>query len=55
MNRVRKLASEADIIVEGFNPGYLDSIGLGYDDALGARNSFAGVHLDHPLRPDWAI
>ncbi len=28
--RVRDLASRADILVESFQPGYLDSIGLGY-------------------------
>ena len=29
---VRKLVSEADVLAENFRPGYLDSIGLGYED-----------------------
>ena len=35
--RIRSLASDADVVVEGFAPGYLDSIGLGYD-ALSEQN-----------------
>ncbi len=29
---VRRLALEADVVVENFRPGFLDGIGLGYDD-----------------------
>ncbi len=29
---IRKLVAEADVLAENFRPGYLDSIGLGYDD-----------------------
>ncbi len=29
---VRRLALEADVLVENFRPGFLDGIGLGYDD-----------------------
>ncbi len=35
--RIRRLVADADVVVEGFEPGYLDSIGLGYD-VLSARN-----------------
>jgi benzylsuccinate CoA-transferase BbsE subunit len=28
----RKLCKQADIVIESFNPGYMDSIGLGYTD-----------------------
>lgn len=35
--RVKSLAADADVVVEGFEPGYLDSIGLGYD-ALSSQN-----------------
>lgn len=34
---VRKLVSEADVLAENFRPGYLDSIGLGYEDLRGAN------------------
>ena len=34
---VRKLVAEADVLAENFRPGYLDSIGLGYDDLKGAN------------------
>ena len=45
--RVRRLASDADVVVEGFAPGYLDSIGLGYE-ALSARNpSLALISVTH--------
>ena len=29
---VHKLIEDADVLTENFRPGYLDSIGLGYDD-----------------------
>lgn len=34
---IRKLVAEADVLAENFRPGYLDSIGLGYDDLKGAN------------------
>ena len=34
---VRKLVAEADVLAENFRPGYLDSIGLGYDDLKGVN------------------
>ena len=34
---VRKLVAEADVLAENFRPGYLDSIGLGYEDLRGAN------------------
>ena len=36
-NTVRTLAARADILLEGYAPGYLDSIGLGYEQ-LSAQN-----------------
>ena len=35
--RIESLVADADVVVEGFEPGYLDSIGLGYD-VLSSRN-----------------
>ena len=32
---VHKLIADADVLAENFRPGYLDSIGLGYDDLKG--------------------
>lgn len=34
---IRKLVADADVLAENFRPGYLDSIGLGYDDLKGAN------------------
>lgn len=34
---VQKLVAEADVLAENFRPGYLDSIGLGYDDLKGVN------------------
>ena len=34
---IKRLAADADVVVEGFEPGYLDSIGMGYD-ALSAQS-----------------
>jgi formyl-CoA transferase len=34
---VRRLAKEADIVVENFRPGLLEKLGLGYD-VLSAEN-----------------
>ena len=51
---IKRLAADADVVVEGFEPGYLDSIGLGYD-VLSAQNPLAGIHLDNTLRPDRAV
>ena len=34
---IKRLAADADVVVEGFEPGYLDSVGLGYD-VLSAQN-----------------
>lgn len=37
LEAARRLAAQADIVVENFRPGALDRLGLGYDD-LAARN-----------------
>ena len=34
---VQKLVAEADVLAENFRPGYLDGIGLGYDDLKGVN------------------
>ena len=41
----------ADIVVESFEPGYLDSLGLGYD-GLSRAPARHHPHVDHRLRPD---
>ena len=52
---VRKLASQADVIVENFRPGVMDRLGLGYE-ALSALNprlvfcSISGFGMTGPLR-----
>ena len=42
---LRRLAAEADVLLEGFRPGYLDSIGCGYQDLqkLNPRLIFCGI------------
>ncbi len=53
----RRLAAESDVVVEGFAPGYLASLGLGYED-LSAENprlvlvSITPFGQDGPWR-DW--
>ena len=52
---LRKLVRKADILLESYDPGYLDSLGLGYDD-LSALNpalvmtSLTGFGQDGPYR-----
>lgn len=45
--RIRGLAADADVVVEGFNPGYLDSIGLGYDDLSALNSSLVYTSITH--------
>ena len=52
--RIKSLADDADVVVEGFEPGYLDSIGLGYDGPI-RPEPLAGVHLDNPLRTNRSV
>ena len=42
---LRRLAAEADVFLEGFRPGYLDSIGCGYEvlQKLNPRLIFCGI------------
>ncbi len=46
---VADLAKKCDFLVESFQLGYLDSIGLGYDGAREAESA-ARLHLDHSVR-----
>ncbi len=45
--RIRQLAAEADVVVEGFAPGYLDSIGLGYDELASLNPSLVFTSITH--------
>ena len=45
--RVKTLAAAADIVVEGFPPGYLDSIGLGYDVLSASNPSLVFTSITH--------
>ena len=45
--RIRRLASQADIVVESFAPGYLESIGLGYSDLADANPSLVFTSVTH--------
>ena len=44
---VRRLASRADILVEDFHPGYMDSIGLGFADLSNANPSLVFTSVTH--------
>ena len=45
--RIRQLARDADILVESFPPGYMDSIGLGYDDLAALNPSLVFTSVTH--------
>ncbi len=45
--RVRDLASRADIFVESFQPGYLDSIGLGYTSLSSLNPALVHISVTH--------
>ena len=52
---LRRLARDADIILESFDPGYLDSLGLGYSDLSAANpalimTSITAFGQDGPYR-----
>ena len=54
---IRRLARDADVVVEGFAPGYLDSIGLGYDELSRENPALVFTSISHfgqtgPYR-DW--
>ena len=50
---VRRLARDADVVVENFAPGMLDGWGLGYA-GLSRREPAPGLLLDHGIRVGWA-
>ena len=45
--RVRGLASQADLLVESFEPGYMDSIGLGYETLSGLNTELVYTSVTH--------
>lgn len=45
--RVRRLAANADVLVEGFAPGHLDSIGLGYSSLSALNPSLVLTSITH--------
>ncbi len=45
--RVLGLAANADILVESFDPGYMDSIGLGYDALSAANEALVYASVTH--------
>ena len=45
--RIRQLVADADIVVEGFPPGYMDSIGLGYADLRGLNPALVMASVTH--------
>ncbi len=44
---IRRLATDADVVVEGFAPGYLDSIRLGYDALAFLNPSLVFTSITH--------
>ena len=51
---LRRLVLKADVVLESFDPGYLDSLGLGYDD-LSELNARARNDFDYRVRPGRAV
>ena len=51
---LKKLVAKADVLLESFDPGYMDSLGLGYPD-LSAINPESDNDLTHRLRPGWPV
>ena len=45
--RVRDLASQADVVVESFAPGYLDALGLGYESLSTLNPSLIMTSVTH--------
>ena len=45
--RVRRLVSNADILVESFEPGYMDSIGLGYESLSVTNQALVLTSVTH--------
>ncbi len=43
----RKLAQDADVVVEGYKPGYLSGLGLGYEDLEGLNPSLIMTSITH--------
>ena len=43
----RKLAEDADVVVESYKPGYLSGLGLGYEDLEGVNPSLIMTSITH--------
>ncbi len=43
----RKLAQDADVVVESYKPGYLSGLGLGYEDLEGLNTSLIMTSITH--------
>ncbi len=43
----RKLAQDADVVVESYKPGYLSGLGLGYEDLEGVNPSLIMTSITH--------
>ena len=43
----RKLAEDADVVVESYKPGYLSSLGLGYEDLESVNSSLVMTSITH--------
>lgn len=54
MEIVKALIKEYDIIIEGFRPGVMDRLGLGYE-ALKEVKPKADLLLDYRLWADWSL